>query len=935
MLEYRLLGRLEVHEGDRLIAIPSRQQRLLLSMLLLRARRTVPTNLLIDVLWGDGLPSDPAAALRTQVSRLRRRLGAGAEELVTDDDGYRLQVGDCAIDAERFERLLDEGQVDAALALWRGRALEEFADRDFAQATAVRLEQLEAAARERRAATYLDAGRAPDAVGDLELLLAADPGRERARALLMEALYSLGRQTEALAVYEAWRRELTEVGLQPDPAMSALEGEILRHRVRKSGIRPPVPVSSFVGREQEIAALLGAFDATRVLTLCGPGGTGKTRLALELAAHLVERYSDGVWFCDLSPLRRLSDVGRAVANAVGLSAFDRDRVGGDLIEVLVDRLNDRRVLLVLDNCEHLLPAVAALVERLVRHTSSTDVLATGRERLGVDGEWVRPVEALDGAAAAQLFTERARATEPTFVADELAVEAICARLDCLPLAIELAAACVKGLSSAELLEALDDPIEVLTVGSRTTERHGSLAAVTQWSYDRLSQDERSAFERFSVFAGRVDLESALSVTGARRRTMLDLVDRYLVASERSPESRYFMLDTLRAYATHRLEERGLLSDARDNHARWVIDMVEEASRELSGLAEAQWAQRIERHLDEIRAAHRWLVGSDPLAALRLSAALHPWAFWRGRAEVFRMAEVAAAAGASTDSPLVADVLASAAVGAWQRGDLDAAQAGAAAARDHRRAVEVLAEVAFLRGDLDRACSLFARAAGQAAAAGDPLQVVWDRGSAALGSHYGGRPVGDEPHTVLAIATAAGSPSARAFAHFVIGEVTGSAADLELAIQLADEVGAEFVRGMAEVSVAGTAARHGDLGLSLDHYERAIRRWHREGLWSSQWVTLRTLVRLLTDLGFNRDASILYGAVRQPRTGPAPYGADAVMMSNTAADLRVQLGPGSFEALLAIGAHLADDDVVELALTALRGARRRNGYPVGDHALTDR
>jgi predicted ATPase/DNA-binding SARP family transcriptional activator len=920
VLRYRVLGPLEVADEDRPIAVPSAQQRLLLSMLLLEAGRTVPSGSLIDELWRNCLPSEPAAALRTQVSRLRRRLGAGAGDLVTEAEGYRLHVGAGCLDASVFGGLVAEGRFDEAIELWRGPALGEFADRDFAQVAAARLEEQRLEALEGRATDALAGGRPHDAVADLEPLLAAEPGRERVRGALMQALYSIGRQTDALALFDDWRRELIEHGLEPGPDLVELERRILQHRVPDAGPAFPVAASSFVGREHDLATTAATLGAARVVTLCGPGGAGKTRLALELSRRLLASHPDGVRFCDLGTLHRPAEVERAVAATLGVPDSAPRPVGDQLVDQVIERVAGRKLVLVLDNCEHLIGAVARVVDRIVSHTTGISVLATSRERLGVDGEVVQPVEPLDAAAATELFIDRARAVDPAFGLEEQSVHEICTRLDRLPLAIELAAACMRGISATELASALHDPLGLLSSGSRTVERHASLAAMIDWSYELLSLDERSAFDRFGVFAGRVDAETARAVTGASLGVLLRLVDRSVVTSYRASVTQYSMLETIRSYAVARLRDRGQLEGARDDHAAWAVDLAEHASSRLSGPDEAEWAARLARHSDELRAAHVWMVGRDPEAALRLSAALHPWAFWRGRSDVFRMAEVAAAANMSTGSPLLAEVQSSAAVGAWQRGDLAAAEAGARAAAGHRRAVEVLADLAFLRGDLSRARSLFLDAAARAEEANDTLQAVWDRGSAALALHYDGRDAGGEPERVLAIAEASGSTSARSFAHFVIGEVEASEAHLTAAAELAEQVGSEFLSSLAAVSLAAAMAHDGLTGPALEQYERAIRAWHHVGAWSPMWVTLRTFVRLLTELDLDEEAAILHGAALTPRSGPAPFGADAVLMHNAAEALLDRLGSDEFEAHRAAGRALTDDDVVKVALQAVDRAR---------------
>lgn len=932
VLRYRLLGPLEVADDDRPIAVPSTQQRLLLAMLLVGAGRTVHAGALIDELWGDRLPTDPAAALRTQVSRLRRRLGAGASDLITDDVGYRLVVGESCLDTQLFERLVAEGRADDALALWRGPALGEFVDRDFAAAAAARLDELWLGAREVRAAKALAEGRVNDAVADLEPLISEHPERERARQLLMEALYRAGRQTDALAVFDEWRTELAEHGLEPGPALVELERRILQHQFPATGRAVPVPASSFVGRDHDIATIASTLGVARMVTLCGPGGVGKTRLALELSRRLSGLYPDGVRFCDLSALRRAAQVERGIAAAVGAADAPPRHPGDRLIDQLVDRLSSRRLLVVLDNCEHLLSPVARIVDQIVGHTDGVTVLATSRERLGCNGEIVQRVGPLDAAEATALFVDRARAIDPTFALDELSVQQICARVDRLPLAIELAAACMNATTASELVTALDDPLGLLTSGSRTTARHGSLGAVIDWSYKRLSSSERAAFDRFAVFAGRVDGDAATTVTGTSLGVLVSLVDRSLLTADRAGVTQYSMLQTLRDYALARLDERAELDAARQGHATWALSLAERAAAQLSGPEEPEWAARVARHIDEFRAAHEWLVGHDPESALRLSVALHHWAFWRGKSQVFRMAEVAAAT-ASSASPWWADVVSSAAVGAWQRGDLAAAEAGAHAAAGHRRGVEVLADVAFLRGDLARARSLFLEGAAQAEAAGDALQIVWDLGSAALALHYGGQPVEGEPDRVLEIAEECGSPSARAFAHFVVGEVNASEHELRTAIELAEQASSDFLNNLAVVSLAAAAARNGDSKSALDYYEQAIRTWQQVGAWSPLWVTLRTFTRVLADLGLNDVAAVLHGATHCPRTGPVPYGADSAMMQDTANTLLERMGQRDFDTRVKWGVGLSDDEVLTLALQALQRAREVMETPVARVVLS--
>src|SRR6266702_290396 len=393
---YGLLGPAEVRVDGRAVPLPGARQRLVLTMLLVDFNRMVPAARLIDELWEAALPADPRGALRTQVSRLRRALGPAGGDLATGEGGYRLTVQRDQLDATRFEDMLAEAAeasgkqalrlLDEALALWRGPAVGEFADRPFALATAARLNERRVVATERRAELLLVAGLVGEAVATLQALLAEHPEREQARGLFMQALYRAGRHTEALSSFRSWRRYLAEeLGLDPSPALRRIE------------------------RDEDLAALTGLLGQARLLTLHGPGGVGKTRLALEVAVRTSGSYRDGVCFCDLATVSEPHAVVQALATAAGVSqrAFQR------LDDQLVEQLTDRHLLLVLDNCEHVAQAAAVLAERLLKETRNLTLLATSRERLEVDGEHVWQVRPLPvggpGAPAVRLFLDRARA----------------------------------------------------------------------------------------------------------------------------------------------------------------------------------------------------------------------------------------------------------------------------------------------------------------------------------------------------------------------------------------------------------------------------------------------------------------------------------------------------------------------------------------------
>lgn len=960
---YRLLGPLDVTTGASRIVLASRKQRLLLSILLVGAGRVVPADVLIDALWPEALPSDPQGALRTQVSRLRRALGAAGGSLVAHPPGYRLDVEEGTVDADRFEELLrrakaglgdERALLDEALSLWRGRALDEFADLDFAQSRAAGLEELRSTAVERSAELFLDGGRHEDALAILEAEVRSHPDRERARALLMRALYAAGRHTDALDAYDRWRRWLAdELGLDPSPEIEDVRQQILEHSVdaRPSARSLPAPVSSFVGRDATLVELRRSLRDARLVTLCGPGGIGKTRLAVEAVRGIAGRYADGVRFCDLASVRGPHAVARAIATAVGVM----ERTSGRIADQLVERLRTSTMLVLIDNCEHVVEAAADLAVRIVGECANVVVLCTSRTRLGVPGERLIQVPPLGcegpDAAAVDLFTDRVASARPASSFDDEernAVARICASLDGLPLAIELAAARMDALTPSELAEHLDQRFRLLGSPGRSDARHRSLRAVVDWSYEQLDARDRTVFERLSVFAGGFDLDAARTVASGEgldpddvTAAIVSLTERSLVSAEPERTStRYRMLETLRVYGLERLHSRDAADAARDAHAAWATSLAQRAGALLGGPSEPMWGSTLRAALDDIRAAHAWLTGRDPVAGLALIEPLHWYALSRCESEIFRWADTAAAAAAGSGSPRLPGVLCSSAAGAWLRGDLRAAQAAAEAAtiacRDlppsaGRRALEAQADVALMRGEVDRSAADFAAAAKLAQAFGTPLEAIWDFASVAVSHAYAGR--GEEAlpplRAMRAVADAAGGPTARSLALYFEAEVAAAsgrdaavAEDLRSAIELASSVGSRFVVALARVTLGSVVARGPDAGAAFEHLEHAIAEWQRSGTWASMWITLRALTDFVARAGDPRDAAVLYGALEAQTSSPQPYGADAQMLRRVRGELFEALGAKAFEGGFTEGMRMRADEVVAFALdTSRRGTSR--------------
>jgi DNA-binding SARP family transcriptional activator len=549
-MEFRILGPLEVIDQGRTVRITGPRERALLTALLLRPGETVSTDRLIDLLWSEDAPGNPSNALQAVVTRVRKALGRhGRDLLVTRTPGYALAVGHEQVDAVRFERLIAQAKdllqhdpatasdlVGQALALWRGPALQELADQALAGQETARLEELRLTALEARIEADLTLGRHSELIGELQALVAAHPLRERFRGQLMLALYRAGRQAEALEVYQQARTLLgEELGLDPEPGLQALQAQILRQDPslavsagpnRGRGHTLPARISSFIGRAAELEDLRRLLTRSRLVTVIGPGGSGKTSLAVEAArAALSSQEGPGpvaVFFVDLAPVADPAHLPAAVAAALGLRGGPGAAGTPTPPEVQLEdflRANDS-LLLVLDNCEHLVEAVAHLTDRLLRAAPDARVLATSREPLGLTGEvaWSipglgtpdpsKPAGQLGEFDAVRLFSERAAAARPGFCLDEQTgplVADICRRLDGLPLAIELAAARTRTLPVQEIARRLDDRFRLLTSGARTAvRRQQTLRAAIDWSYDLLTEPERLLLARLSVFARRLE-----------------------------------------------------------------------------------------------------------------------------------------------------------------------------------------------------------------------------------------------------------------------------------------------------------------------------------------------------------------------------------------------------------------------------------------------
>ncbi|HEV3358520.1 MAG TPA: BTAD domain-containing putative transcriptional regulator [Pseudonocardiaceae bacterium] len=618
-----LLGPLSVTTDDgREVEIGGARLRTLMARLALDAPSLVTTTELIDALW-EVPPGDAPNALQSLISRLRKALrAAGVDDAVVQSQqvGYRLAVAAQDVDVHRFATMAAEGRAElragrpaeaamtlrSALTLCRGMPLAGIVDAPFAAPAVARLAESRLTAVEDRIAAELELGRHTDVLAELDELCAANPLREPLAALRLRALFGAGRQADALAGYAAIRQELAdELGVDPSPELqrvhlALLRGEAEPARAPVALAAPPRPaavlhgtsparLTSFIGRDSELATALDLLVTSRLVCLVGPGGAGKTRLATELARGVVDREGVSVWFAELAPIGDGGDLAESLLGALGIREVRimEGTVGAggtgtrSPLSRLIDHFTGSPAVLVLDNCEHLIDAAAHLAETLLGSCPDLRVLATSREPLAVTGEalhWVGPLDLPDEhtsadqarqTSAVRLFVDRAMAARPGFTLDTSvlpAVAEICQRLDGMPLALELAAARLRSMSPQEVAERLDDRFALFTGGNRTAmPRHRTLRGVVEWSWDLLTDAEAQLARRLSMFAGGITVDSAVGICAGPGLLAVEvpyllasLVEKSLLEAKTNEDgsSRYRMLETVRAYGQEKLAESG-------------------------------------------------------------------------------------------------------------------------------------------------------------------------------------------------------------------------------------------------------------------------------------------------------------------------------------------------------------------------------------------
>ncbi|MBO3750427.1 winged helix-turn-helix domain-containing protein [Streptosporangiaceae bacterium NEAU-GS5] len=934
-VRFGVLGPVQAEVDGHAVNLGGARQRAVLAVLLIARGRMVSAERIVSDVW-EGGPAPSPTTLHASISHLRRALSPGraprdpAGLLVREGPGYALRADPADVDAERFadlavrgRRELDGGRpgpaeelLTEALGLWRGTAYEDLGEAAFAVPEAARLTDLRAAASEDRLAALIDLGRHAAATGELEALVAGQPLRERGWELLVLALYRSGRQADAVATLRAARQRLAdELGVDPGPALRDLEAAVLAQDPRldpRPALRGapsievtpvagnlPFSLSSFVGRTDDIAAVGRLLGEHRLVTLTGPGGVGKTRLALETARARTGD-GDGPWLVELAALTSPDLLPATVAAPMGIAGVTS---AADLAAVLAGR----KLLLVLDNCEHLLTAATTLAGVLLSRCRDLRILATSREALGVEGEALYEVPPLDpGGDAAELFRRRATAVLPAWTADPGDLDripALCAELDGIPLAIELAAAQCRMLSVGQIADALENRFDVLIDGPvDLPPRQRALEATVAWSHQLLEPAERRLFHRLSVFAAGFDLDAAGAVTGQTPvlPPLAALVRKSLVSVEPgSAPRRYRMLETLRQYAVRELD-LDELGRTQERHRAWVLARAESAERRLHGPQAAELLHRLTRDQPEFRAAFASaLEAGDGDYALRLGGALY-W-FW------YRMGHIAE--GLS-----------------WMA---QAFSAAPDAGPDVRcRARLSVSGLSYLAGLPEQAYDAVVLAEQEAQEVGD---LIAEAGSRVYQTHFGllaGKPI-DAPELIrsaVALARRSGEDWLVAEALMVqgmlarvFGDLPGATAILAEAIETAESCGHDWAAGSAAWGAMKTACDRGDGDGALGIAAGILDALDRHDDVTSRLVLFHTAAHALVLAGRPEPAAVLMGGVEAVgrRVGFSPEAMDPFDGPREAAAVRDALAPDAYERMAARGRELSLQELTLFLADLLR------------------
>lgn len=940
------MGRFQVRRKG--IPVPDRnfggrQPRRLLAMLALQRGEVVTRDALIDALWPRGRPDRPGANLNAIVGRLRKALEE--RDLVqTAANGYVLTDGNaCIVDIEEFERAVHDGFdlvrrnlprealsiLSAALDSW-DQPLPEETYTEWASDSIGRLRSLRLDALEAAASAASRSGNHRPAIRYAREAVDGDKLRESAAVTLARSQALGGDTAAALATLDRHRQLLgSEMGVEPSSWAVAARDAILQGDADVS-VAPfqddasvgrgelPFPITRLLGREEELTEIERLLDSSRLVTLTGPGGVGKTRLAVEAAHRRTDRQV--VVMCSLDHIDEPELVPHVVAHAVDVI----DASGTTIPARIAAALRDQETLLVLDGCGAVIAAVAALVPTLLGRCPRLTILVTSREKCGLPGEHVVRLAPLcceepspREASAVRLFLEIAAAADPGLETDDDTIriaQDICRRVDGMPLAVELTAARLSAISIQDLADRLD-PVP--------TQTGGPLLTAVESSYRLLDEGEKLALERLGVFPSDFSLAAALDVAAPSQPDVVDrLVDKSLVA--RAGASRYRLLETTRVYVRRQLEQRDDTGPSQARHARHYLELGSLAADGILTSEEGRWVAVTRAEMDNLRSAHRWAVArcSHP-DTLQLAASMAHYAQWRLAPEPFRWATEAVSLKGSGDHPIFAAALGTVALGATNQGKLEKAsrlahramrQAGASPS-DLLGATRALCLVSLYRGAAEECHRIGAELEEMATECGEVFFAVDSQLIRAAVDVFTDEPEASRrAQKALAAANGLGNPSLIALGHEVVAESLQQSHPIEAlesfrrALETADSVSSHMVRGLALLGSSSTLIRLGRVSEAAESCRQAILHWRRAGRITHQWISLRNAAELLAHTDRLDMARSILQAADASETAPEAYGSQAQRLDR----LQTRLSPMTTE-----HSPLPLDDILDESLAQLR------------------
>lgn len=955
VVRFRLLGPLEGSVGDQPIRFGGPKQRALLCYLILHLGEPVSNATLIDAVWGSDAADGAIRSVRTYVSNLRQLFGDGvrlrseqgtyrldSQLIDTDVDEFREAIKTATLIADPAERSRILGE---ALDLWRGPFLADVVY-PWIQEAAAALEWERQRAVAAWAEATLETGNGTAVIPRLEATVAVSPLDERLSGLLMRALYRTGRHADALGVYRRVRDRLSrELGVEPGPQLRMLEDQILLHVASLGEPKPswlPAALTPLVGRRVEVENLMALLGQVRLLSLTGPGGVGKTRLAMELGRLVVAADDQPVFFADLSTVSE----GSAVDAVLAASARVQPHPDSGILTGLIEYLRPRRALLIVDNCEHLAGTVARSLAALVRNCPQITVVATSRAPLHIDGEFEwrtpslplpdrpdGPISVLRKWPAIELLLGRAPSSFRITDGNRADIVDLCRRLDGLPLALELAASRLGSMTPAEIVGALGSQVLEMRGADSDDNRHRTLDATVGWSYGLLPNEHRRLLDRLGVMSGWFLFEDVLAVCASAnddpdtvRLRLSTLVEQSLVMAETSKtRTRYRLLETIRRYALARLgdSEPGL----RRTHAGHFAHLAEVEAARLVTPEEGEANVELLSAYDNLRAAVTWAIGEGEIdLASRIVAAIPDWGYWRSRYELEIWARWVWKTTTPQD-PRWRAVCGSAARGAWVSGHFDdAVRYGTSASGIGGSVIarcaypeDAVADVALYRGDAQTALDHYEQVAATARREGDVTREVWATYYVAVTNAVLRRPrhATEAADRALQAARRTGNPTAIAFSLYARGLASKTHAPLEAivlfeeAVRIADSVGNDWFGGIARMELASTRASHGDRKAGLAELSGVIDHWHRVGDDTQLRLTWRYLVNALVRSGLPDEAAVLVGALvadsRSALSHPHPKLQD---------DLRQLLGDPEYTRHTVRGAVMSVSELVAGSLAAI-------------------